>query len=224
MQALSSQHRSFAFDLWGFGDSSKAPGMYSIDAYVEMLDQFIDQLGVARPVYLIGHSLGAAVGVRYTMKHPENVEKLAAVSLPVAGEYINSKIQNSDPDTVLNKIMGKSNSYTEVDTEIRKTDIAAFKETTDELVSVSFSQDLADFPRPILLLYGNQDPVIQSPSGEHDFLQETSNNRYYVALDCHHFPMLQEKAKFNRLLLDFILAGDNLTELAPKEYWQRRTR
>ena len=32
MQAMSSQYRSFAFDLWGFGDSSKAPEQYTIDA------------------------------------------------------------------------------------------------------------------------------------------------------------------------------------------------
>jgi hypothetical protein len=36
--------------------------------------------------------------------------------------------------------------------------------------------------------------------------------------------MLQETAKFNRLLLDFIMASAELTELTPKEYWQRRIR
>jgi hypothetical protein len=36
--------------------------------------------------------------------------------------------------------------------------------------------------------------------------------------------MLQEKAKFNRLLLDFIHADESVTELSPKDYWQRRVR
>jgi len=39
-----------------------------------------------------------------------------------------------------------------------------------------------------------------------------------------HFPMLQEQSKFNRLVLDFLEAGDDLTSLEFKEEWQRRLR
>ncbi|MCP4359744.1 MAG: alpha/beta hydrolase [Chloroflexi bacterium] len=224
MQAMSSQHRSFAFDLWGFGDSSKTPSLYSLDAYVAMVHTFIDQLGVARPVNIIGHTLGAAVGLRYMLNHPKYVEKLVTVSLPIKSKYINEKITDSNPDIVLNKILGKSNSYSEVDSEIRKTDQLAFTTLTKEIADCNFAQEIEDSPRPILLLYGDQDNVITPPADEDEYLRETGNNRYFVSLACHHFPMLQEKTKFNRLLLDFILAGDDLTELAPKEYWSRRTR
>lgn len=223
MQAMSAQHRSFAFDLWGFGDSSKAPELYTVDAYVAMIDQFIDQLGVARPVYIIGHSLGAAIGLRYTLKHPENVEKLVSIALPVVGNSINPKLQNSDPDSFF-KTLGKLNSFPEVDTEIRKVDQQAFTKLVNEVSGANFATDLAESPRPVLLLYGEQDSVISAPGGEYDYLTESGNNRFFVKMECSHFPMLQEKAKFNRLLLDFFLAGDDLTELAPKEYWTRRTR
>ncbi len=224
MQAMSAQHRSFAFDLWGFGDSSKAPDMYNLDTYVTMMDQFIDQLGVARPVYIIGHSLGAAVGLRYTRKHPENVEKLVAVSLPINNSYINSKLPGSDPETAMNRLLGKANSYPEVDTEIRKVDPNAFSRLVAEMAKINFAQELAESPRPLLLLYGDQDPIISPPSGDHEYLTESGNNRFFVKFECNHYPMLHEKVKFNRLLLDFILAGNDLTELAPKEYWTRRTR
>lgn len=223
MQAMSSQNRSFAFDLWGFGDSSKAPGLYTIDDCVSMIDQFIDQLGVARPVYIIGHSLGAAIGLRYTLKHPDNVEKLVAISLPVTGSYINNKVQTADLDTTI-KTLGKANSFPEIDSEIRKVDQTAFSKLINEVANSNYVTDLAESPRPMLLLYGDQDPIISSPNGEHDYLTETGNNRYFVKMDCSHFPMLQEKTKFNRLLLDFFLAGNDLTQLAPKEYWSRRTR
>jgi hypothetical protein len=67
--------------------------------------------------------------------------------------------------------------------------------------------------------------VIQIPPNHYDELQDPDKNRFFVSLnECNHFPMLQEKAKFNRLLLDFIHADDNVTELAPKDYWQRRVR
>ena len=60
MQALSTKHRAFAFDLWGFGDSSKETDQYSVRSYVTMIDQFINQLGIMKPVTLIGHGMGAA--------------------------------------------------------------------------------------------------------------------------------------------------------------------
>lgn len=225
MQAMAAQHRAFAFDLWGFGDSSKAPDKYTISAYMEMIDQFINQLGVAKPVILIGHSLGAAVALRYTVAHPENVSKLATVAMPVTGAYLNDRLATSDPDNIINRVVGKSNSFSEVDTEIRKIDQAAFNQLAQELANNNLVPDMANFPRPLLLVYGGQDSVVQPPDGEYSYLQQSANDRFFVTLDqCGHFPMLQDKARFNRLLLDFILASDELTELTPKEYWQRRTR
>jgi pimeloyl-ACP methyl ester carboxylesterase len=225
MQALSTHRRSFALDLWGFGDSSKVQNMYSLAAYVELLDQFIGQLGILQPVTLVGHSLGAAVALRYTLKYPEHVEKLATVALPVQGNYINARLTNSDPDTFIARVIGKSNSFPEIDTETRKTDQVAMNRLASELMDHNFASDLTYCPRPILLVFGSQDAVVLPPTGDYYHLQRSGNNRYYVALDdCSHFPMLQEKAKFNRLLLDFIHADESLTELSPKEYWQRRTR
>jgi pimeloyl-ACP methyl ester carboxylesterase len=223
MQAMSAQHRSFAFDLWGFGDSSRAPDLYTLDAYASMIDQFIDQLGVARPVYLIGHGLGAAVGLRYTVKHPENVEKLVSISLPVTGDYIHARAQGNDSDGII-KALGKIHNFPEIDSELRKVDRDAFARLVKEVKGTNFATDLAESPRPVLLLYGDQDQMVNAPAGEHDYLTESANSRYFVKMDCGHFPMLQDKTRFNRLLLDFFLAGDDLTQLAPKEYWSRRTR
>lgn len=221
MQAMSSQYRSFAFDLWGFGDSSKAPEQYTIDAFVEMLHQFIDTLGVAPPVVLIGHSLGGVVATQYTIKYPDSVDKVITVALPISGNQLNSKLTNTDPDTFINKVV-KANGFSEVDTEIRKTDLAAFNQLAGEITSKDYAPDLELFPRPLLMLHGGQDLIVAQPTED---MQHSEGSRFYVTLDeCSHFPMLQEKAKFNRLMLDFIIAGDDLTELAPKEYWQRRTR
>ena len=55
MQSLSTQNRTFAFDLWGFGDSSKEKEMYTLDLYVSMVDQFMEQLGIITPITLVGH-------------------------------------------------------------------------------------------------------------------------------------------------------------------------
>jgi len=36
--------------------------------------------------------------------------------------------------------------------------------------------------------------------------------------------MLEERSKFNRLLVDFLAAGPDLSKLELKEEWQRRQR
>jgi 3-oxoadipate enol-lactonase len=45
MQSLSTHYRTFALDLWGFGDSSKDPRAYNLDAYAKMLDEFVETAG-----------------------------------------------------------------------------------------------------------------------------------------------------------------------------------
>ncbi|WP_420631827.1 alpha/beta fold hydrolase [Candidatus Leptofilum sp.] len=224
MQALSAHYRTFAFDLWGFGDSSKVPDAYSLDDYVKMVDQFIDKLGVARPVILVGHGLGAVVALRYTAAHKDNVHKVATISLPVAGDYLTNKLQGADTGSMISRVLGRE-SFSELDSEIRKVDPMAVSKSMEEINSLNFVPDITALETPLLMVYGRQDSLVLPPNGQYSYLQQSINDRFYVELDlCHHFPMLQEKAKFNRLLLDFIIASADLTELTIKEYWTRRIR
>jgi pimeloyl-ACP methyl ester carboxylesterase len=225
MQELSASNRTFAFDLWGFGDSTKATNKYSFESYVEMLDQFIEKLGISQPLTLVGHSLGAAISLRYTALRPERVSRLAAVALPVQGNFIHDRLTNSDSSAFITRVFGKSNAYPEVESETRKTDQAAMNAVASQLTDYNFSADLEKCDCPVLLVFGGQDAVIQQPASDAPFLQRPGNNRYYVSLEtCNHFPMLEQTAKFNRLLIDFLHAGDDAIEIAPKEHWQRRTR
>ena len=226
MQAISPHCRAYAFDLWGYGDSSKSDDQYSLSAYVSMLQEFISRLSISTPVILVGHSLGAAVALKYTLDFPDDVAKLVTVALPVQGSNINNRLTNSDPDAVLSKVVGKGNGFSEVETELRKTDQTAMNRLASELSATNFASRLVECPRPVLMVFGDQDQVVLPPSGDYYHLQKSGNNRYYVGLsECNHFPMLQEKAKFNRLLIDFILAKkDELNELSEKEFWTRRTR
>ena len=226
MQAMSSRHRSFAFDLWGFGDSSKATSKYTLSAYVEMIDQFVSQLGISKPVDIVGHALGAIVGLAYTSQYPDSVRRLAAISMPVQGAYIDEHLTNTDPEIFVSKHMGKANSFSEVNAEVRKTDPAAMNNLAAELRRYNFMNEIASCTRPFLMVNGAQDSIIRPPQSEKQYLESMGGNRSIVELDdSDYFPMLQEKAKFNRLLLDFTSAADDSqTQIAPKEYWQRRVR
>jgi pimeloyl-ACP methyl ester carboxylesterase len=82
MQQLSMKYRTYALDLWGFGDSGRDTKRYDFHSQVKLLDQFMNKLGITKAA-LIGHGLGASIIVRYALESPDRVPRLMAVSPPL---------------------------------------------------------------------------------------------------------------------------------------------
>jgi pimeloyl-ACP methyl ester carboxylesterase len=71
--------RLLAYDIRGFGDSSKPPEGYDYKALVEDLHQLLDAKGIERAV-LAGHSLGSFFVQDFAAAHPNRVEALVLTS------------------------------------------------------------------------------------------------------------------------------------------------
>src|SRR5262245_21060440 len=82
MQQLSLKYRTYALDLWGFGDSSKEMGRYGFSEQVKLLYDFMEKLGIAKAA-LVGHSLGAAICLHFASLHPDRAPRLMLVSTPL---------------------------------------------------------------------------------------------------------------------------------------------
>lgn len=67
MQQLAMKYRCYALDLWGFGDSGKDPTRYALDKQVELLEKFMDRMGIPK-VVLVGHGLGASIAAQFAIK------------------------------------------------------------------------------------------------------------------------------------------------------------
>lgn len=224
MQTLSKGNRTFALDLWGFGDSSKVPSHYSLASYIEMLEQFVETLGIARPFALVGHALGSAVALRYAISHPDHISQLVLVSLPVSGACINGQLRSMDTQGFPNRQLGKSDLHQEVTIEAHKSDRVAVNLTARELMECNFETELLEPPFPVLMISGEQDTVVSRPEVDlRDDRPEGVTTFAVILPDCGHFPMLDNPAVFNRLIQDFI-HGEDHENLGPKQYWQRRTR
>jgi pimeloyl-ACP methyl ester carboxylesterase len=84
---LSTKFHCFAPDLLGFGNSTAIKTPSSISVEVDCLHEFLNALKL-RPVYLVGHSLGAWIAVSYALKYPDLVQGVVAIS-PEGFSFVN---------------------------------------------------------------------------------------------------------------------------------------
>lgn len=75
---LAPDHRVFAYDLRGRGDSEKPTRGYNVPLHATDLANFLDAAGLERPV-VIGHSLGALIALYFAAHYPEKLSKLVLI-------------------------------------------------------------------------------------------------------------------------------------------------
>lgn len=224
MQAASVSFRTYAIDLWGFGDSAKNPGFYGLQEQVGLLSEFLDRLGIAR-VALIGHGLGAVIAMLFAQRLPASVDRVMAIGLPKDETAINPRLRSASPAELADWLLGRSPVTEAAWIEAPKADQRALLLSLSGLAQL----DLPSLPRrisvPFLLVHGQNDPAIESPSldGSHE-LPELGHLIQFE--QCGHFPMLEEPSKFSRLLTDFLnlQSGTSPRQLQLKEEWKRRVR
>lgn len=224
MQALSAEYRTYALDLWGFGDSAKAAQRYPLDAQADMLARFMDQLGILKAAF-VGHGLGGAVLVRLARKYPDLADRSMGVSMPLRGAAVSQRLLNGSAASLIEWLLGKGPSVDPISREAAKADPQAVEVTVRAVMEGEVRAELTGLKPPCLLVYGEKDPMIAPPDDA--ALAGLNGNVHSIGLEeSRHFPMLDEAAKFNRLLADFLAlkSGESLTNLGLKEEWKRRVR
>lgn len=224
MQALSNVCRAFAVDLWGFGDSSKSPSHYRLESYVTLLESFRQRLGITQQITFVGHSLGAAVVLKYATENPESVKRIIVVSPPDDIAFVNDALGSSLDATIVARQLNLNSQHQVILSEIPRTDTLVIPSTIEQLKNYSLAESIREVQCPVLLVDGERDPVVGDRSHKLDRLFDLSQQVNSIKLDrSEHFPMIEQPAVFNRLLKEFI-QGRDLSAITPKDYWKRRTR
>lgn len=78
LQEYGEEYHLIAFDLPGFGRSSKQNLLYSPDGYSAFLEWVIREYAQG-PVVLLGHSMGGALALHFAALYPEQIERLILV-------------------------------------------------------------------------------------------------------------------------------------------------
>jgi len=79
---LAKEYQVLTFDLPGFARSDKANALYSPEKYVAFMSFVIEKYAAGRRFALVGHSLGAALSLRYAATYPTRIESLVLADMP----------------------------------------------------------------------------------------------------------------------------------------------
>jgi pimeloyl-ACP methyl ester carboxylesterase len=225
MQAASTTYRAYALDFWGYGETAKEPDVYSLEKQTDLLEKFLGEMGIQK-VALVGHGLGGLVAVQFANCFESMVDRMMLVDCPLGPESINPRLLSSTQADLANWLLDGQPAGSAARVDSLKADANVIQKSLNIIESANIGTVLqAGLKTPCLLAYGQNDPVIVVPNGEVQFAAA-----YYVhqiTLDqCGHFPMLDDPARFQRLLLDFLAleSGASPGELQMKEEWKRRVR
>jgi len=213
----------YALDFWGFGDSAKdkAPP-FKLDSYVEMVEQFMETLGILRAP-LFGHSMGGTVTLRLALEHPDRVSKLGIVGSPITGTSLNFFLKLSGVPWIaqlvwripfmLRMVMwtilaGDSRQTREmIFRDISKASTESFFRSIGDLHHTDLRSVIKTIDVPAIGLYGVSDNIV-NPNQSELMKQALPAARIEMLQHSRHFPMLDEPDLFNDILLQFLQEGD----------------
>lgn len=223
MQAASTSFRAYALDLWGFGDTGKKTDSYSLEHQFYLLDDFLQEMGIGK-IALIGHGLGAVLGLLYAKRFPKFVDRVMAVSLPNGQNSLNSRLITEAPDALVDWVIDANNNDA-LRVEAKKTDPNAVRNSVFSLREINIEPIISTMATPFLLVNGQNDPVVSGASYEQN--AHFPEHIHTITFEgSGHFPMLEETNKFNRLMADFLALSSGVSprQLQLKEEWKRRVR
>lgn len=92
-------------DLPGFGESKLGLGKFTIDELARSVNQFVSNLGLKTPPFLVSHSMGGLVAASMLAQNPELFDKQTVFVSPVA-----TKVNYLDPRKV-GEFLGRLQFY-----------------------------------------------------------------------------------------------------------------
>ena len=222
MQVASTSFRAYALDLWGFGDTAHSVLNYSIEQQASLIDRFLMEMGIGK-IALVGHGLGALVGMSFATRFPKSVDRLMAVSCPLDYAAVNTRLRTATPSELTDWLSSRSAEANTALVDAGKADPQAIAASMTALQANNIFPSFRSLNIPCLLVYGDKDEAITTPEDDYSI----STMTHQIELEgSGHFPMIDETIKFNRLLIDFLALESGLSprELQMKEEWRRRVR
>jgi pimeloyl-ACP methyl ester carboxylesterase len=230
MAYLGRFYRTYALDFWGFGESGKKRATYAVQDFVSLVDQFMEQLGIAEAP-LVGHSMGGTVSLSVANRFPERVRKVVVIGSPIVGSSLSFLLKwfgrRPIAYIVYHNLWAFKLSfrllaplYTRdprwpdmMDRDISSTTLESFLLSIASLRKTDLRPSLDKIKVPVMGMYGNRDIVV-SPREWKPLLAGVPHARIERFTRAGHFIMLDAPSPFMETLRDF-LDGEKINADAP---------
>jgi pimeloyl-ACP methyl ester carboxylesterase len=244
LPSLAALYHVVAFDLPGFGRSTRGHELYSPERYVEFIHAMVGQ-HCRGPFNLVGHSMGGALALRYAASFPMDVSRLLLID--VAGILHQKAYANFALFTGLENVLGvlaaagKDALRLAMEEASRQTqplqpllqaapdlrillqnDLfrATFLGSPTRIAALAlilenFGPTIAQVRSPTWILWGRHDAIASQRTGL--VLQaRLPHAQFYILEASSHDPMLSEPAVVSQLMLRWLgTPTDHLAVTAP---------
>jgi pimeloyl-ACP methyl ester carboxylesterase len=220
MEALASEHRVYALDFWGFGESDKRRESYEISDFVVLVDQFMERLGI-QDAPVIGHSMGGTVALNLALDRPSRVRRVAIVGSPIEGRSLNVFLKLAgypwiaflvwnSPDLLRLGIRlfspwiaaSWSEWYKLLMQDLSKMTLESFLWSIHSLHKTNLRPRLGTLRMPILGVYGRGDKIVNPRQSE--LVSLAADSRVEMMAGSRHFPMLDQPSEFYAIVRDYL--------------------
>ncbi len=220
MAYLGRYYRTYALDFWGFGESGKKRATYAVQDFVSLVDQFMEQLGIAQAP-LVGHSMGGTVSLSVAIQFPHRVNKVVVVGSPIYGTSLSILLKMFGRRPVafvvynnlwsfqffyhlLGPLYSRDQRWPKMmDRDLSRTTLESFLLSIASLRRTDLRPFLNQVKVPVMGMYGDRDIVVH-PKQWKPMKEGIPHSRVERFPKAGHFIMLDEPALFMETLREFL--------------------
>jgi pyruvate dehydrogenase E2 component (dihydrolipoamide acetyltransferase) len=212
--ALAAEHKTYALDLPGHGESGKDVGTGDLETLAQAVVDFLDALDIPK-AHLVGHSLGGAVALQTALHHPARVASLALLCPAALGSEIDTGFIDGfiradrrkqlqpvleklfvDPSLVSRDMMDDLLKAKRIDGAAAALTAIAGANFADGRQTRVLADRLDGIGVPVQVIWGAEDRIIPNRQAE-GLPREV---RVHVLAKAGHMPHMESAAEVNRLL------------------------
>jgi pimeloyl-ACP methyl ester carboxylesterase len=169
LHPLAKTHQVIAVELQGHGRTADTDRPMTLETMGDDIAALLDHLNIPR-ADIVGLSLGAAVGLRTAIQHPEKVRRLVVISSPYAksGWYPEAQKGMGQVSGAMaqNMMQTPTGKFSREWPEPQR--FPQFLDKMGKMLGASYdwSADVKKLPMPVLLVYSDNDSVSQKHIAE----------------------------------------------------------
>jgi len=224
----------FAVDLPGHGDSVKPeqPEFYTLQNIYRSLEDWLAELDISPPFYLVSHSLGGFLSLKYARQYPQNVRAMMLIDPLYTLDQINPllrlanrrpnlgmKVLNNVPNGLIDWVLGWDPINPErFSLQTRLQIIIDIKRASPHILNIprslyDLTPDLGNIQTPTLVIWGDKDLTLK-PSSFPELVSRLPNARGYAIRGSGHQPHVGRPGAVNQMVLEYITHHRNNTVIA----------